>query len=266
MTLSFSSPRLAGLLGLLCTLAAGVACAGVLKAEYLFDNTFTSTLAGAPALSAVDPNATNVFLTDTVFSQSRSVYATNGTASSQAGLTLDTTGLISPTDYSVEMVLGVSGGYGAYMRLLQTGTNDNGLYIDLNGKLNTYASGSNPGLAFSLNTYHHLVVTVSGGGLTQVWLDGALSHTLSTSVLNITAPGDILSFFIDELAEFTNARTALIRLWDAPLTASEVGALASDPLPSRVVSVPEPITLTLFATGLCLMGWTMRRRQYGCAA
>lgn len=248
-------------LGLVSSLCAGLASAATLKAEYQFDNSLSSSQSGAPVLVAANPYGSNVFLTDTVLGQSRTVYATNGTTATQAGLRLSATGLVSATDYSLDMVFSLTDGGPAYKRLFQTGTNDNGLYVDLDGKLNTYATGSNAGLAFSMNTYHHLVLTVSGGNLTKVWLDGTLSHTVTTNVLNITAPGSALSFFIDDAGEFANARTALIRMWDGTLTNGEVAALAAAPLASQATQdIPEPSPLVLLALGLGLAAWTTRRR------
>jgi hypothetical protein len=261
---SFFSPRLGAklALGLIATLAAGLASAATLQAEYLFNNALTSSVSGAPALGAVDPLGTNGFIADTVFGQSRTVYASNGATTSNAGLTLNTTGLVSNTSYSVEMLFDVTGGNDLYKRLLRTGTNDNGLYVDPAGKLNTYTGpfGSNPGLAFSLNAYHDMVVTVSGGW-TEVWLDGSLSHTVNTTVLDIAAPDNILNFYIDEFTEFTNARTALIRLWDGALGSGDIAALAADPLASRADAVPEPSAIALLAAGLGLAGFAARRRR-----
>ncbi len=244
------------------TLCTSLVSAATLKAEYQFDNSFASSQSGAPALVAANPYGSNAFLGDTVFGQSRTVYASNGTVATQAGLRLDATGLVSATDYSLDMVFSLTGGGPAYKRLFQAGSNDNGLYVDLDGKLNTYDAGPNSGLAFSMNTYHHLVLAVSGGNLTKVWLDGTLSHTTSTNVLNISAPGDILSFYIDDMGEYANARTALIRMWDGALTIGEVATLAAAPLASQVAQdIPEPSPLALLAAGLGLAAWTARRRQ-----
>lgn len=253
-------------LGLITTFAAGLASAATLKAEYLFNNGLTSSLSGAPSLVAVNPNGTNTFLTDTVFGLSRTVYATNSGAThqTQAGLTLDATGLVSTTDYSMEMVFEVTGGNPSYKRLYQTGANDNGLYVDAANKLNIYDSstgGSHGELDFSLNTYHHLVATVSGG-FASVWLDGISGTPLSTTALNITAPGDVLAFYIDDVAEYTSARTALIRMWDGALSASDVSALSANPLAPRADAIPEPAGMALFTTALGFMGLaTLRRRR-----
>jgi hypothetical protein len=245
----------------------GTASAANLKAEYKLDYSLSSSQSGAPDLIAVtqSPGASASFITDTVFGQSKTVYATSGSLASptsayQAGLTLDTTNLVSSNNYSVEMVFSVTGGFDIYKRILQTGTNDNGLYIHPSGTLTTYDAGSYSGLPFSTNTYHHLIATVSSAGQTQVWLDGALSHTVSTNVLNITSPNQTLGFFLDEYIEYTNSRTALIRVWDAPLTNSEVSSLNANPLAS-VAPVPEPETYAMLLAGLGLMGAVTRRRK-----
>src|SRR5207245_2509816 len=101
---------------------AGVASAQAnLAATYFFNDTLAAQQGGVPALTATDPLGANAFLTDTVYGQSRRVYAFNGNASppnQQAGLTLDTTSLITPTNYSVEMVFEFSGGTNAWRRIL----------------------------------------------------------------------------------------------------------------------------------------------------
>jgi len=250
--------------GVVLAVTANLASAASLKAEYLFNNTLSSSTSGAPTLGAVTASgASAAFVTDNVFGNNRTVYSTSGSSSFEAGLSLDTTGLVANNNYSVEMVFSVTGGYPYYKRLLQAGTNDNGLYIGPGDTLNTYVGGPHTGLSFAYNTYHHLVASVASGGQTEVWLDGSLSHSLATNALNITSGGDLLSFYLDGNGEYTNAKTALIRLWDAPLTNAEVTALNTSPLSSVAPitsAVPEPQTYALLLAGLGLIGAVTRRR------
>src|SRR5947209_3349849 len=94
------------ILGALTLSMTGLQPAHGIVTTYLFNNNLSAQESGAPALTAVDPQATSGFQTDTVFGQSRTVYnfIGNTTPAQQAGLSLDTTGRIPANNYSVEMV------------------------------------------------------------------------------------------------------------------------------------------------------------------
>src|SRR5690242_10055736 len=111
--------------GLLAALSVGAAAQGVhaatAVATYQFNNSFAADQAGPPAMVAVDPLGTSIFQTDTVLGQSRTVWSFNGNnspPSQQAGLTVNTTGLIPPQSYSVDMVLEFTQGANAWRRLI----------------------------------------------------------------------------------------------------------------------------------------------------
>src|SRR4051812_24213707 len=96
-------------------LSPGVAGATVvLKAEYLFNNSLESTIAGAPTLTLVDPQGHSGFTTDTVFGESRTVFnfqSSSSTPSNQAGLVFDNSGGLVPTNnYSVQMIFKLTQG------------------------------------------------------------------------------------------------------------------------------------------------------------
>jgi hypothetical protein len=219
-----------------------------IKAEYLLNDTLATSVGTAPSLVAVSPLGASIFVTDTVFGVSRTVYSTTSTGSgiNQAGLELNTNGLVSSGTYSLEMIVNVVGGSSSYKRLFQTGTNDNGLYISGNTgseKFSVYPPPSgNPGLPFSLNTYHHIVANVSANNV-AIWLDGSLSQTIPTTILNITAPGGIVKFFIDDGSDYTVAKTALIRLRDTTLSNSEIFTLAGGSTPPPPVKYQVNITV-----------------------
>src|SRR4051812_2761322 len=78
-----------------------------LAATYEFTNTFNADQSGVAALLPTDPLGQSGFLVDTVFGLSDTVYHFVGNANpatQQSGLSLDTTGLVAPTNYSAELV------------------------------------------------------------------------------------------------------------------------------------------------------------------
>ncbi|MEO6807708.1 MAG: PEP-CTERM sorting domain-containing protein, partial [Isosphaeraceae bacterium] len=111
-------------------------------ASYQFQGTLAADQVGLPALNAIDPLGTNGFQVATLYGQNRQVYQFNGDASpvaNQGGLTLSTTGLLTPDNYSVEMVFSFDSDQN-YRRILDPSgrTSDNGLYVDPNNHLDLY--------------------------------------------------------------------------------------------------------------------------------
>jgi hypothetical protein len=61
-------------IGALALASLGVSAqAATLEAQYFFNSNFNSNVAGAPALTPVDPTGTSAFATDTVLGSSRTV-------------------------------------------------------------------------------------------------------------------------------------------------------------------------------------------------
>jgi hypothetical protein len=217
----------------------------------------------------VDPLGLNHFTTATVYGQSRTVFDYQGNAdpaSQQAGLSLNTTGLIPANNYSVEMVFQFRENPNAWRRILdvQGRTSDNGFYVDPGNNLNVYPTSGVGSTTFTNNQFHHVVLTNSGGTVNG-YLDGRLEFTVATSVMDISNPGNVLNFFLDNdvppfTDEYSSGQVALIRAWDGALTADEVAVLAADPF----APAPEPSTLTLAgvaALGLLGYGWRRRRAR-----
>ena len=93
-----------------------------LVATYTFSNTLAAEQTGVAALTAVDPLGTSGFQTATVFGNLQTTYHFNGAATppaDQGGLDFNTTGLITSNDYSVEMVVELTGSAG-WRRLLDS--------------------------------------------------------------------------------------------------------------------------------------------------
>ncbi len=244
------------LLGALMLLPiANAAVAATIAATYEFNNNFNADQPGVVAATPVDPLGTSSFQSDVVLGQTRTVWAFNGNAlptSDQAGLTVDTTGLVNPEDYSVDMVFELSDRDGAWRRILdvQNRQSDNGLYVDPSNNLDIFpVSGSTA--AWTNNVYHHVVMT-NDGTTVNVYLDGISQFTATTSEMNldnVNNPGLLLGFFLDNVVgggqgEFSSGRIALARLWNGVLTPAEAQQLANNPF------VPEPSTFVLAGIGL----------------
>ncbi len=213
----------------------------VWTASYSFNDSLAADEYGAPSLSAVDPLGMNGFESATVFGQSRRVYSFDGNASpadQQAGLSLDTTGLISPNNYSIEMVFEFTEDPG-WRRILdvQDRTTNYGFYV-ANDTLDIsfywrYSWNPRyqiePTTTFTTNVFHHLVLT-NAYGVVSVYLDGKLELvTKNTSGMDINNPGNILNFFLDDGNQFADGKVALIRIYDRWLTDNDVAALVLNP-------------------------------------
>ena len=245
-------------------LAAGAQAAPTPVASYGFDNTLASSVAGAPALTVTDPLGVSGFGTDTVFGATQQVWNFGGANSpdtSQGGLTLDTTGLLTSNSvYSLELVFKFNDRDNAWRRIVDVSsrTTDAGFYVDPSNNLDVYPIGG--GAAFSNSTYHDVFLVDNNGSVT-FYLDGSAQATLTTDVMNIDASNDI-NLFLDNLVgggqgEWSSGSIASMRLYNAALDAVP----APDPTPTPIAAVPEPGTYALMVAGLGVLGFVARRRR-----
>jgi hypothetical protein len=219
---------------LLCA-AAPAAWGATAVATYQFNNTFAADQGGAPALTATDPLGASAFVADTVFGNPRTVWDFDGTnvpSTLDAGLTVDTTGLVGPQSYSVDMVFLFKERAGQWRRIIDV-TNrqqDTGFYVDPNDNLAIFpVSGSTQD--WTNNVYHHVALTNNGTTVVG-YLDGVPQFAANTPLMNldnVDNPGLLMNFFLDNTAnnaqeEFSDGRVALIRLWDGVLLDNEVAA------------------------------------------
>jgi hypothetical protein len=215
----------------------------------------------------------NQFESATVYGNTRQVFDWDGNASpagSQAGLSLDTTGLVPTNNYSVEMVFDLSDRAGAWRRILdvQNRASDAGFYLDPANHLDVYpvGAGSTP---WTNDAFHHVVLTDANTGTVKGYLDGNPEFTLSTNVMDINNPGNLLNFFLDNnvgggIGEYSDGQMALVRLYDTVLTDGQVRDLAGDPFgpaPVGTPADPEPCSLALLASGALPLSSLLRRRR-----
>lgn len=236
-------------------------------ASYQFQGTLAAEQAGLPALTAVDPLGTSGFQSATLYGQDRQVYRFNGDASpvaNQGGLTLNTTGLLTPNNYSVEMVFSFDSDQN-YRRILDTSgrTSDRGFYVDSNNHLNIANNILHPGSSlFTAGSFHHLVLT-NVQGMVRVYLDGGLDLSLSsTTVMDVNSAYNVLSFFLDNQSggptnEYSSGSIGLLRVYDGGLDAAQVQRLAAQPFGT----VPEPSGMVLLVAGLGLGGFIHARQR-----
>jgi MYXO-CTERM domain-containing protein len=256
MKLKMSAAML--LIGAAWTHGQAFAADPVPVAQYEFAGTLASSVAGAPALTVTDPLGLSGFGTDTVLGTSKQVWNFNGAASpvlDQAGLTLDTTGLLTSNSvYSLELVFQFTQRPNAWRRIVDVSSRqtDDGFYVDPSNNLNIYPVGG--GAAFTNNVYHD-VFLVNNNGQVTFYLDGSAQATLTTTVMNIDASNNI-NFFLDNViaggqAEYSSGSLSLVRLYN-------------EALPTPPPPVPEASTSAMWAAGMAVLGMlALRRRGQG---
>ena len=242
------------------TIAA--AQASTLVASYSFDNTLAADQPGVPSLASVDPLGLNGFENATVNGSMQPVFHWQGNAvpaTEQAGLTLNTTGLVQYENYSVELTfefLQPAQAGGGWRRIIDTQNrqSDNGFYVDPGNHLQVYPVVTGSTL-FTTPGFHDVVLSnfVNGSQReVKAYLDGVLELQSDTDQLNLdnaNNPGHTLSLFLDNVAgpaenEFADGRIASLRLYDGIIVPT---------------NTPEPEAYTLVLVGLCAVALIARR-------
>lgn len=255
----------------LLSINANIAHSASLVASYNFNNSLTANEASAPTLVSIDPLGLNTFETATVHGQNQTVFHWSGNGVSpdkNAGLSLDTTGLLTYNSYSVAMTFefdALAQFGGGWRRVIDTENrqSDNGFYVSPGNQLqtvqgtdsgnNALASGST---LFTTPGFHDILFTVSPNGSQQtvkVYLDGNLELSTATDTFNLDNThnaGNLLYFFVDNIAagsqqEYANGRIASLEIYDGEV------------MPS---AVPEPESYALMLAGLITIGFIRRRK------
>lgn len=211
-----------------------------LVGTYTFQNTLNAAQGGAPALSAVNPRGTNSYPTDTVYGQQRTVYELSSVQPNQnAGLTLNTTSFVNPLSYSFEMVFSFTERNATWRRLYDVldRSSDRGLYINPSNQFD-FTRLRTGTATLPLNTYVHMVLTVSGGRA-LVYVNGNLDINLLTESMNIATVNRLVHFFLDNTTDssttdFASARIALLRAYTNALSADEVRTLSANPFNASI--------------------------------
>ena len=222
-------------------------------AVYSFNNSFASSVAGAPALVPTDPLSQSGFVSDTVLGFAQTVWRFSGTANNaeQAGLTLNVSSLLAGRSdrYSIEIVFKFTERANNWRRIVDVNNrqSDNGFYVDPSNNLDIFPVAG--GDAFTNDIYHDDFL-VNNNGVATFYLDRGVATSATTHVMDIDSAGKII-FFLDNIVaggqgEYSSGSVALIRIYDQALNA---------PPPA----VPEPSTLALWLVGVAGVGAAVRR-------
>lgn len=251
---------------LLVALLFDSATAASVTATYRFGNNLNADEPGVASLTSINPIGSSGFSTDIVFGVSQSVWAFDGNASpstQQAGLSLNTSGLITPDNYSLDMIFQFPvSRANSWARVIdvENRQSDDGLYVNNVNQLDLFPPFGND-IPWSDGVYHHIVLTNSGVS-TSIYSDtSGTNGTVAGSLMNLNNPnnpGLLINFFLDNLAgagqgDYSDGRVAFIRLWDGVLSPDEAHQVANG-LPT-----PEPSWLALLVTFFVLTSPSMSR-------
>ena len=232
---TFTPLLIAGICGLLLGLAVD-AQSQALTADYQFQNSRSSSVAGAPALTdLIRPGQTcpaycNAFATETVQGQSTTVLTfpyDNGLSLSPTTSVLTNNGV-----YSIGVLVRFTDLDSQYTRIIEfkNGTNDRGLYF-YNHQLVFYSYGIYGPTIVAENQYAFVVLTRDGAGMITAYVNGLQQFTINDSAnqYGVIDGNNVLRFFQDNLTgssgEDSAGAVSRIRIWNGVLSAGQVATL-----------------------------------------
>lgn len=198
-------------------------------ADYRFNDTLHSSIAGAPALQELVAGGS--FVDATVGGQPRRGWRVPfGT-----GFALDVDGLLPPTGYSIVLQLAADS-VGGYQKLfdMRDGLVDDGLYLD-GDELGYYPYFDEmQTVHLQSQEFHWLVMTRSPAGELVGYVDGAEEFRYTDQDENTSAVSNsgMVTFFHDDTTtsgEHFEGVVTRIRLFDTVLTPPQVAALTAIP-------------------------------------
>lgn len=233
---------------------SGSTYAASLEADYQFQNNLSSSVAGAPDLTAVG-TGTVAYASETVDGQPRTVYQFNTVGGVGAGLRAQTNGVISASSYSLVFYARIDVLSTALSKLIdfKNLTTDAGLYTALT--FPTFYNAVTPedaSLTAYPTSFAQLALTRSAAGTVTTYLNGTslfdFPDTNSLAVIDDpNSANEYLHFFFDDpnstiissglTIENPSGAIARLRLYDGDLSAAEVAALDTVPEPGMIALV-----------------------------
>ena len=147
-----------------------------------------------------------------------------------------TSGVINNDAYTIELLFRFDRIDGFRKIIdLKDAADDSGLYT-LDGRLTFYDAETPTPRTIEADTYVQVVLTRKASGKVAAYVDGVRQFSfLDDGGLAVIDASDVLRFFQDDSTtsgEHSAGAVSRIRLYDRPLSASEVAALACEEIPN----------------------------------
>jgi Concanavalin A-like lectin/glucanases superfamily len=193
-------------------------------ADYRFQGSFGSNVGAAPDLVEIG-EGTSAFTDEGMIGRSVLSFARG------SGVSLSrTTGVIEGTEYTIEVLFRFDRVDG-YRKIIdfRDGSDDNGLYV-LDGCLNFYPRRPHSSIPIEADSYVQVVLTRNSSARVVGYVDGIRQFAFRDTDALAEIASQTLRFFVDDSVtggeESSSGAVSQIRLYDRPLTASQVAALA----------------------------------------
>ncbi|WP_171013173.1 LamG-like jellyroll fold domain-containing protein [Microbacterium sp. 2FI] len=212
----------------------------MVTADYRFENSLADSVGAATELTATGANVTG-FIDEAVLGQERPVL----TFARGSGLELTPASVAIDSEYTIELVFRFDRLDG-YTKIVDfnNATEDCGLY-SFDGRLEFWPLTAGPGAAVEANSYAHVVLTRDATDNVDAYLNGARQLSFhDTGGIAVIDANDTLRLFSDDTVtanEDSGGAVSRIRLYDGPLSASDVAALAAElPITAPTLADVEP--------------------------
>ena len=196
-------------------------------ADYRFENSLADSVGAAAELSAIGADATG-FIDEAVLGQTRPVL----TFDRGSGLALTPASVVIGSEYTIELVFRFDGLDGwAKIVDFNDAREDCGLY-SLDGRMDFWPITTGLGAALEADSYAHVVITRDATDNVVAYVNGARQLSFhDTGDIAVIDTNDTLRLFSDDTVtpdEDSAGAVSRVRLYDGPLTASEVASLAAE--------------------------------------
>ncbi|HJY32018.1 MAG TPA: LamG-like jellyroll fold domain-containing protein [Actinomycetota bacterium] len=206
-------------------------------ADYRFHGSLGSRVGAAPDLVEIG-EGTIAFTDEGMIGRSVLSFARGD------GLSLTPPSVIEGTEYTIEVLFRFDRVDG-YRKIIdfRDGSDDSGLYV-LDGCLNFYPRRPHASFAIEADSYVQVVLSRDSSARVVGYVDGIRQFAFRDTDVLAEIASQTLRFFVDDSVtegeESSSGAVSQIRLYDRPLTASQVAALACAEIRVPLATHPCP--------------------------